>query len=138
MQLSNAQELVAAAERDARACSVLMNSDPYYLGGQASFHAQQRAEKYAKAVALEVLGSYGRTHQIDDLIEAVAQAKEIEVPEEILDHAAQLSAYVTMARYPAGFEISAEDAREAIAYSDEVVGFLVDIGFGKILGMEGE
>ena len=25
MQLSNAQELVAAAERDARACSVLMN-----------------------------------------------------------------------------------------------------------------
>jgi hypothetical protein len=45
MQLSNAQELVAAAERDARACSVLMNSDPDYLGGQASFHAQQRAEK---------------------------------------------------------------------------------------------
>ncbi len=87
---------------------------------------------------MEVLGSYGRAHQIDDLIEAVAQAKEIEVPEEILDHAAQLSAYVTMARYPAGFEISAEDAREAIAYSDEVVGFLVDIGFGKILGMEGE
>lgn len=138
MQRSSTQELVAAAERDARACSVLMSSDPDYLGGQASFHAQQRAEKYAKAVALEVLGGYGRTHQIDDLLEAVAKERGIEVPEEVLDHAAQLSAYVTMARYPAGFEISAEDAREAIAYSDEVVGFLVNMGFGEILGMESE
>lgn len=113
-----------------------MSSDPDYLGGQASFHAQQRAEKYAKAVALEVLGGYGRTHQVDDLLEAVAKEKGIEVPEEVLDHAAQLSAYVTMARYPAGFEISAEDAREAIAYSDEVVDFLVDMGFGELPGME--
>lgn len=28
------------------------------------------------------------------------------------------------------------DAREAIAYSDEVVGFLVDMGFGEFLGLE--
>lgn len=28
------------------------------------------------------------------------------------------------------------DAREAIAYSDEVVGFLVDMGFGELLGLE--
>ncbi len=138
MQLSSAQELVSAAERDARACSVLMSSDPDYLGGQAAFHAQQRAEKYAKAVALEVLGSYGRTHQIDDLIEAVVKEREVEAPEEVLDHAAQLSAYVTMARYPAGFEISAEDAHEAISYPDEIVGFLVDMGFGEIIGMESE
>lgn len=30
------------------------------------------------------------------------------------------------------------DAREAIAYSDEVVGFLVDMGFGELLGLESE
>lgn len=136
MQLSTVEELVAAAQRDARTCTVLLESEPEYLGAQIAFHAQQRAEKYVKAALMHEVGSYGRTHQVDDLLSQLASANSVELPDDILDGAARLSTFVTMARYPAGFEFTEEDGREAIAYADEILDQLISLGYGPVLGFD--
>ena len=90
------------------------------LPEQLCFHAQQAVEKAFKAVLLHRKVEFPFTHDLSELLDALADAG-IEVPESLAE-ADALTPYAVETRYP-GFwgEITEQDVEEAIGLAEEVL-----------------
>lgn len=90
------------------------------LPEQLCFHAQQAVEKAFKAVLLHQKVEFPFTHDLSELLDALADAG-IEVPASLAE-ADALTPYAVETRYP-GFwgEITAHDVGEAIRLAEEVL-----------------
>ena len=101
---------VARAEEDfALARSALRRKVPLTYG--ATFHAQQGAEKYLKALLLSRGHEFPRTHDLAALSDLCQQnGLSIQVPQDALE---RLTAYAVQVRYP-GEDPTPDEAREAL------------------------
>jgi len=83
------------------------------------FHAQQAAEKALKAVLVARGMPFPRTHSIGMLVDLLPEG--ISVPGE-LQHAASLTDYAVISRYPGVSEpVDEEECREAIRLAEAVL-----------------
>jgi len=90
------------------------------LPEQLCFHAQQAVEKAFKAVLLHRKVEFPFTHDLSELLDALADAG-IEVPA-LLTEADALTPYAVETRYPGSWgEISDQDVEEAIRLAEGVL-----------------
>lgn len=118
MNVGSSEDATAAdwlekAEEDLHAAAVLLENR---LPEASSFHAQQAAEKALKAVEIGRRGVLEKTHDLLRL------SRRLKAGATIDEHAAVLSEFYSVARYPdAGGEVSREDAEDALHRAKEVV-----------------
>ena len=107
---------VARAEEDfALARSALRRKHPLTYG--ATFHAQQCAEKYLKALLMARGQAFPRTHDLAALSDLCQQhAIRIAAEQDALE---RLAAYAVQVRYP-GADPTPEEAREALQIAQAV------------------
>jgi HEPN domain-containing protein len=107
---------VARAEEDfALARSALRRKQPLTYG--ATFHAQQCAEKYLKALLVAQGQAFPRSHDLVALGDLCRQnAISIPLGQDALE---RLAAYAVQVRYP-GADPAAEEAREALQIAQGV------------------
>lgn len=109
--LSKAREDLAAAE-------VLLDSG-VAVTDTAAFHAQQAAEKALKAVLIRYQVRFGKSHDIEELLElAESGVRGISTD---LSGAAGLTAYAVDARYPGAERVSQEEATRLLTVARRVV-----------------
>jgi HEPN domain-containing protein len=115
---------VAKAAEDLRAASVLAEHAPH-LESIISFHCQQAAEKYLKALFVALDREPPRTHDLDGLVGALLPDFEILAP--VRDAATFLKAFAVLPRYPVfldpGLPAGAQStrARQAAAAIEQAV-----------------
>jgi len=107
---------VARAEEDYAIMNLSMKRKTPLAYG-ATFHAQQCAEKYLKALLVSQGGAFSRVHDLVILSDECARAG-IPVPIS-QDHLSSLSFYAVRVRYP-GETPTADEAREAVKIAQEV------------------
>jgi HEPN domain-containing protein len=107
---------VARAEEDfALARSALRRKVPLTYG--ATFHAQQGAEKYLKALLLARGQVFPRTHDLAALSDLCQQhSLSVPLPQDALE---RLTAYAVQVRYP-GVDPTPDEAREALHIAQAV------------------
>jgi HEPN domain-containing protein len=106
---------VARAEEDlALARSALRHKTPSY---GATFHAQQCAEKYLKALLVARRQIFPRTHDLAALSDLCLQ-HELIIPVD-RDALERLTAYAVQVRYP-GEDLTPDEAREALQIAQAV------------------
>ena len=107
---------VARAEEDlALARSALRHKTPLTYG--ATFHAQQCAEKYLKALLMARRQVFPRTHDLAALSDLCLQ-NELLIPVD-RDALERLTAYAVQVRYP-GEDPTPDEAREAVQVAQVV------------------
>jgi HEPN domain-containing protein len=107
---------VARAEEDlALARSALRRKKPLTYG--ATFHAQQCAEKYLKALLVARRQIFPRTHDLSALSDLCLQ-NELIIPVD-RDALERLTAYAVQVRYP-GEDPTPDEAREALQIAQVV------------------
>ena len=110
------QAWVMRVEEDYALCrSALRRKAPLLYG--ATFHAQQCAEKYLKALLVAHGHAFPRTHDLAALHDLCIQA-ELPVRMET-DQLERLNAYAVQVRYP-GDDPTLEEAREAVEIAQAV------------------
>ena len=110
------QAWVARAEEDyLLSRSALRRKVPLLYG--ATFHAQQCAEKYLKALLVAYGHAFPRTHDLAALHDLCIQAN-LHVPIEA-DQLERLNAYAVQVRYP-GDDPTLDEAREAVEIAQAV------------------
>ena len=110
------QAWVLRAEEDYLLCrSALRRKVPLLYG--ATFHAQQCAEKYLKALLVARGQAFPRTHDLAALHDLCVQA-DLRIGVE-LDQLERLNAYAVQVRYP-GDDPTLEEAREAVNIAQAV------------------
>jgi HEPN domain-containing protein len=110
------QAWVLRAEEDYVLCrSALQRKVPLLYG--ATFHAQQCAEKYLKAVLVAHGHAFPRTHDLVALHDLCIEADlRVAIDAEQLE---RLNAYAVQVRYP-GEDPTQEEAREAVEIAQAV------------------
>jgi HEPN domain-containing protein len=104
------------AEEDYLLCrSALRRKVPLLYG--ATFHAQQCAEKYLKALLVVYGRAFPRTHDLAALHDLCLQA-DLYIPIEA-EQLERLNAYAVQVRYP-GDDPSLEEAQEAVEIAQAV------------------
>jgi HEPN domain-containing protein len=116
------------AESDLRLAKLAAN-DPYIMGGQVCFHAQQAAEKSIKAALLFRGIEFPLTHDIEELLK-LAEDQGVIIPEEVQE-ADNLTPYAVETRYPGYLqEITGDDVSNALRIAEQTVswakGFLAE------------
>jgi HEPN domain-containing protein len=116
------------AESDLRLAKLAAN-DPYIIGGQVCFHAQQAAEKSIKAALLFRGIEFPLTHDIEELLK-LAEDQGVIIPEEVQE-ADHLTPYAVETRYPGYLqEITGDDVSNALRIAEQTVswakGFLAE------------
>jgi HEPN domain-containing protein len=110
------QAWVVRAEEDyVLSRSALRRKAPLLYG--ATFHAQQCAEKYLKALLVAHRCAFPRTHDLAALYDLCIQA-DLPVPIEV-EPLERLNAYAVQVRYP-GDDPTLEEAREAVEIAQAV------------------
>jgi HEPN domain-containing protein len=113
-----AEEWLAKAERDLAAASRLVSATPP-LTGTAVFHAQQAAEKSWKALLAWHATPFGKTHDLKQLGQQLAQ-RDPGLHDLIL-RAANLTPFAWLFRYPGeSDEPTPEEARVALDIATQV------------------
>lgn len=95
--------------------SALRRKAPLLYG--ATFHAQQCAEKYLKALLVAHSRAFPRTHDLAALHDLCIQA-DLHIPIEA-EQLERLNAYAVQVRYP-GDDPTLEEAREAVEIAQAV------------------
>jgi len=95
--------------------SALRRKAPLLYG--ATFHAQQCAKKYLKALLVAHSRAFPRTHDLAALHDLCMQA-DLHIPIEAEQHE-RLNAYAVQVRYP-GDDPTLEEAREAVEIAQAV------------------
>lgn len=81
----------------------------------AAFYSQQSAEKALKALQIELLGNFKKTHDL------VILGESVNAPEDILNTCKELTPFYIITRYPDSKEIYGKhEVTEAINYAKEV------------------
>ena len=115
-----AQEWLGIAESDLAQAELAMRAPAPILRG-ACFHSQQCAEKYLKAYMTEMQIEFPRRHPLVPLMELCIP---IDTDFEALrSDLIRLEKYAVEVRYP-GFDVTAEEAREALAAATRVRDFV--------------
>jgi HEPN domain-containing protein len=112
VRLEFTREWVQKAEGDFKAAGLLLRGGEDYLSG-TTFHAQQAAEKYLKALLVWHQIEFPKTHDIGKLIALTADV----VPglPDILEEAANLTPFGVDFRYPGDYpEVTSTDAETAL------------------------
>ncbi|MDH4265127.1 MAG: HEPN domain-containing protein [Deltaproteobacteria bacterium] len=122
------REWLSHAESDLRLAKLAAN-DPYIIGGQVCFHAQQAAEKSIKAALLFWGIEFPLTHDIEELLK-LAEDQGVIIPEEVQE-ADHLTPYAVETRYPGYLqEITGDDVSNALRIAEQTVswakGFLAE------------
>lgn len=122
------REWLSHAESDLRLAKLAAN-DPYIIGGQVCFHAQQAAEKSIKAALLCRGIEFPLTHDIEELLK-LAEDQGVIIPEEVQE-ADHLTPYAVETRYPGYLqEITGDDVSNALRIAEQTVswakGFLAE------------
>jgi HEPN domain-containing protein len=113
------EEWLAYAESDLKLAK-LGEENEDILEEQICFHAQQAVEKGLKAVLLFCKMDFPLTHDIEELLDILSEAK-ILLPQDIID-AGILTPYAIETRYPGYWgEISEQDVDEAINLAEKVL-----------------
>jgi len=100
------------AESDFRTAKHLCVGGADYVSG-ATFHAQQAAEKYLKALLVWHQIEFPKTHDVEALLK-LAESAHTEIPRVLAD-AAELTPYGVEYRYPGDYpETTLDDAKHAI------------------------
>lgn len=98
----------------------LGQKDADVLHEQICFHTQQAVEKAFKAVLLFCKVDFPLTHDLDELVDILSEAR-ISMPAELMDVGA-LTPYAVETRYPGHWgEITGHDVDEAIKLSGKVL-----------------
>ncbi|HYN87002.1 MAG TPA: HEPN domain-containing protein [Ardenticatenaceae bacterium] len=107
---------VARAEEDYMLAGIALRQTPPLVYG-GTFHAQQCAEKYLKALLTASGHPFPRTHDLAALCDLCARAG-ITVP--VTDEALQrLTAFAVQVRYP-GNDPTVDEAQEALQIAQDV------------------
>lgn len=102
------------AQRELRA-----RSNPNY--NSACFHSQQLAEKYLKAFMLQNKMHFGKTHNLEELLESIrSRFPDFELIRDVL---VVLNQYGVAPRYP-GASVTRQDAKEAVKIASHVRQFV--------------
>ena len=112
---------LAKAEEDIQLARRALDPEAPLTAG-ACFHCQQAAEKYLKAVLVQLNIEFPRTHDLAELVRLVAS----EFPEvsHLREKADLLSEYAVEIRYPdAAYTPSETEAREALEAAMDIKGF---------------
>ena len=113
------REWLSHAESDLRLAKLAAN-DPYIMGGQVCFHAQQAAEKSIKAALLFGGIEFPLIHDIEELLK-LAEDQGIIIPEEVQE-TDQLTPYAVETRYPGYLqEITGDDVSNALRIAEQTV-----------------
>jgi HEPN domain-containing protein len=112
------QRWLAKAESDLLASRHLLQGRPD-LAGTAAFHAQQAVEKALKALLVWHQIEFSKTHDIDRLLELVAQVEQGLAKR--VEKAGSLTAYAVEYRYPTELpQPTAAQAEEALRIAQKV------------------
>ncbi len=113
------REWLSHAESDLRLAKLAAN-DPFIMGGQVCFHAQQAAEKSIKAALLFREIEFPLTHDIEELLK-LAEDQGIIIPENVQE-TDQLTPYAVETRYPGYLqEITGDDVSHALRIAEQTV-----------------
>lgn len=117
-RLRDARLWAERAEHDFVAAEYLMRMEGGRPNDVVSFHAQQCAEKYLKALLVLCGCEVPRTHDLVRLLSLAAFATEVHLtPADV----SPLNRYLTEGRYPGDWEpVGEEDAHEALTLARKV------------------
>ena len=108
------------ADTDLRVAKKLLGEEPWVI----TFHAQQAVEKYLKAFLVYKQMRFRKTHDILELLELCIEVdKEFEKLMKL--HLEKFKEYATEFKYPAYYEPTEEEAREAIETAEKVREFVL-------------
>ncbi len=114
-------EWIVKAQNDFNSADILLYAGEFPIPDSASFHCQQRAEKYLKAFLQEHKVRFERTHSLMLLLDlCLLQDQDFEVLRKDLT---QLENYSVAVHYP-GVNISVEIAEKAFRVVKRVRGFM--------------
>jgi HEPN domain-containing protein len=117
-KISEVKKWIDKAEQDIAAAKYLMESSHIGLTEIASFHSQQCAEKYFKALLIFYDVHFPKTHDLRVLFQLVQKHCEFGLK---LTDIIPLNRYVIEGRYPGDWEpISEEEALAAIKIASSV------------------
>ena len=106
------RDWVAKADSDFRTAKHLCVGGATFVDG-ATFHAQQAAEKYLKALLVWHQIEFPKTHDIAALLK-LAESADPEIPQ-LLTDATELTPYGVEYRYPGDYpEATLDDAKQAV------------------------
>jgi HEPN domain-containing protein len=126
-EINELKSWIAHAEEDFAAAKALIRLKKPLLSG-ASFHAQQSAEKYLKALLILKDIDFPKTHDLPTLNTMCNEAGILSglIPQQLID----LTEYAVHRRYP-GDQPTVEEAKDAIEIAKSVRNFA-----RKYLGLE--
>lgn len=96
---------------------------PNVLVEDSCYHAQQCAEKALKALLVQRMIAFPRTHVLEMLVDLL-KAAGVDVPSDV-DEAFTLTQYAVQTRYPGEWEpVTAEEARSALETAAQVLAWV--------------
>jgi len=124
-RLDEARAWLQKAEQDLLSARILLEHDPPVLE-TACFHCQQAVEKALKAYLVWKAVRFEKVHSLTYLLDLCEAQK----PEfvSLRDKAETLAPYAIEVRYPgSSADISREEAREALAATETIWSFTLDL-----------
>lgn len=113
------REWVSKAEGDFAAASKLLEIEgPTWI---VCFHAQQAAEKYLKAMLVQLQAPFGKTHDIGELLRLLPESKR---PSFDAAEAFELTQHAVAGRYPEAPESTVEEARRVLVLASRIRDFV--------------
>ena len=107
------EEWMEQAYRDLAAAKMNFTMNAYYV---AAFLSQQAAEKALKALIIKETGKLRRIHDL------VSLARDVGMPEEMVEMCAYLNPAYTATRYPdVASEIEEDEADDMISIAERVI-----------------
>jgi HEPN domain-containing protein len=111
------------ARQDLDAAAWLLES-PQYLYNAVGFHCQQASEKALKAYLTWVDEPFEKTHSLVALVALCLKSDSDFV--ELRSAATTLTPFAVTTRYPGDLpEISAQEAKDALAYAEQIWDFIL-------------
>lgn len=113
------REWVSKAEGDFAVASKLLEIEgPTWI---ICFHAQQAAEKYFKAMLVQLQAPFGKTHDIGELLRLLPESKR---PPLDAAEAFELTRHAVAGRYPEAPEPTVEEAKRVLALAARIRAFV--------------
>lgn len=130
-KLDEVHSWLRKARQDLEAAAWLLES-PRALNGAVGFHSQQAAEKTLKAYLTWIEEPFEKTHSLVALVGLCLKFNTDFV--ELRTAATTLTPYAVTTRYPGDFpDISAQEAKDALALAQQLSDFIVSRLPGKVI-----
>ncbi|MDH5721692.1 MAG: HEPN domain-containing protein [Spirochaetia bacterium] len=118
------KEWLKKAESDYQTAELILKEKPE-LTEPACFHCQQASEKYLKALLIFYDIRFLKSHDLSYLLDLLSEKQEI--PENILNAAAELQGYAVEIRYPDDFySPDLEETKKAYEFMSIIKTFVLE------------